>query len=89
MPRRSEGARLYLRERKGREPVFVIRDGEREFGTGRSAGERDRAEKEFETYLAKKHRPEFSETDPSKVLIADVRRSIISSERRPRGDQMS
>lgn len=71
MPRPAKGARLYLRERAGRESVWVIRDGSREISTGLCPSDSGAAEKAFSDYLAHKHTPDFSATDPERVLIAD------------------
>ncbi len=73
MPRQAKGSRLYLRKRKGREAVWVIRDSDgSEVGTGCRSGDRERAEKELEAFLIKKHKPNFENRDPSVVIIADV-----------------
>ena len=52
MPRPAKGARLYVRERAGREPVWVIRDGGREIATG--ARSRDEAERSLARYILDK-----------------------------------
>lgn len=72
MPRRREPPRLYLRERRGREAVWVIRDGGEEVSTGCSPGDRTGAEEALVRYIRSKHRPTFSDRDPSAVLVADV-----------------
>lgn len=71
MPRRSEGARLYLYERPGREAVYIIRDGSYQRSTGCGRFDRGGAEEELQQYLEKKHRPGGSSA-PSEVPIADV-----------------
>lgn len=56
MPRPSKGARLYLRKRKNREPVYVIRDdGGVEITTGTECSQA--AEEALAEYIATKHRP--------------------------------
>jgi integrase len=72
MPRRSKGARLWLRRRRGRAAQWVILDHCREYRTG--AGENDlrAAESALARYLANKRRPQFGDGHPSQVLIADV-----------------
>jgi integrase len=72
MPRRSKGARLWLRKRWGRTAQWVILDHGREIRTG--AGEHDlgAAESALAQYLANKRRPQFGDGHPSHVLIADV-----------------
>jgi integrase len=72
MPRRSKGPRLYLRERRGRESVWVILDGENEISTGCGAGDRGGAEKALSAYLAKKHKPDWQNSHPAEVAVADV-----------------
>ena len=72
MPRRSKGPRLYIRERKGRPPVFVILDGTTEVGTGCGLDDRRGAEKALEAYITRKHRPAFGVGDPAEVPVADV-----------------
>ena len=72
MPRRAKGARLYLRKRRGREAVWVILDGENEVSTGCGAGGRGDAEKALVAYIAKKHRPNWQNSHPSEVIVADV-----------------
>lgn len=54
MPMPAKGPHLALRRRKGREPVWVIRDtGRVEVGTG--SGDRDAAEIALARYIAAKH----------------------------------
>ena len=48
MPRRAKGPRLYLYERKGREPVWIIRDGTYQIGTGCPASDIAGAERALE-----------------------------------------
>jgi integrase len=82
MPRRSKGPRLYLRERKGREAVFVILDGGNEVGTGCGADNRGGAERELQAYLARKHRPDWRSGHPAEVMVADVL-ALYGSEKAP------
>jgi integrase len=82
MPRRSKGPRLYLRERNGREPVYVILDGKDEVGTGCGADDRGGAERKLQEYLARKYRPSWRSGDPVEVMICDVL-SLYGSERAP------
>ena len=72
MPRPKKGARLYLRERDGRDGTWVIRDGAKEIGTG--CGERDLrgAEEALAAYIGKRHKPDFGDHTPASVLIPDV-----------------
>jgi hypothetical protein len=72
MPRRSKGARLWLRYRRGRAAQWVILDHGREFRTGASENDLSAAEGALAQYLANKRRPQFGDGHPSRVLIADV-----------------
>ena len=73
MPRKAEGARLYLRRRKGRDPVYVILDqGGFEQSTGCGADEVAGAEKAFSQYLGTKHKTSVGAQDPAVLSIADV-----------------
>ena len=72
MPRRSKGPRLYCRERKGRDPVWVILDGKDEISTGCSADDRGRAEKALAGYIGKKHKPDWQNSHPAEIAVADV-----------------
>ena len=73
MPRKAEGARLYLRRRKGRDPVYVILDQHGfEQSTGCGPDEIGGAEKAFSQYLATKHKTSLGAHDPSVISIADV-----------------
>jgi integrase len=72
MPRRSKGARLWLRYRRGRTAQWVILDHGREVRTG--AGEDDlvSAERALADYIALKRQPNFGDGRPSLVLVADA-----------------
>lgn len=83
MPRKAKGARLYIRERAGREAVWVIRDGSGEVSTGICASDGGAAEKALADYLAHKHTPDFSSTEPERVLIADCL-ALYAEEAAPR-----
>jgi integrase len=72
MPRKSKGPRLYLRERRSREAVYVILDGKNEVGTGCSGDNRSGAEKALADYIGKKHRPAWLSGHPSEIAVADV-----------------
>ena len=71
MPRPAKGARLYLKRFKTG-PAWIIRDGPTERGTGCGEGERAGAERALGEYLAKKHRPDYSDGNPANVKIGDV-----------------
>jgi len=72
MPRRSKGPRLYCRERRGREPVWVILDGKEEISTGCGLDDRRGAEKALAEHIAKKHKPDWQNRHPAEVGVADV-----------------
>ena len=72
MPRKPKGARLYLRKRRGREPVWVILDGADEVGTGCCADDCRGAEKALAEYIARKHKPDWQNRHPAEVTVADV-----------------
>ena len=72
MPRKSKGPRLYLRQRHGREAVYVILDGKNEVVTGCSGDDRRGAEKALGEYIGKKHQPDWRNCHPSEIAVADV-----------------
>ena len=70
---RAKGARLWLRPGHGSEPVWLIKDGDKRFSTGRSAADREAAERDLADYLARKYEPpREGNRDPAQVEIADV-----------------
>jgi integrase len=72
MPAKRKGPRLYKRTRKGRAPVWVIRDGTNEISTGCGPGDDQRAEEALADYIARKHQPTKRESKLARILIADV-----------------
>jgi integrase len=72
MPRRSKGARLWLRKRRDRPAQWVILDHGREIRTGAGPDDLRAAEGALAQYLANKRRPQFGDGHPSRVLIAEV-----------------
>lgn len=72
MPRRSKGARLYLRRRCGRATVWVILDQGREISTGAGQNDIGAAEEALAAFIGDKRRPDFGEGHPAQVLIADA-----------------
>ena len=78
MPRRSKGARLWLRPARKRadggveRAVWIIRDGRHDESTGCGAGEGAAAERRLATYIAAKYAPERRERDLAATPIADV-----------------
>lgn len=71
MPRRARPPYLYLRERAGRPATWIIRDGQRERGTGCGRDGHREAEVHLAAYLATKYTPPRS-NDLTKIAIADV-----------------
>lgn len=72
MPRPAKGARLYLRERRGREPQWVIRDREREFGTGCGQGDLREAENALAHYLTERFKADPGKRDLDRITVAEV-----------------
>jgi hypothetical protein len=72
MPRRSKGARLYLRQRRQRTAVWFILDSGREISTGAGESDIGKAEEALASHIGRKHRPDFGQGHPSHVLIADA-----------------
>jgi integrase len=72
MPRPGKGARLWLRQRRGRDAVWVILDRGREISTGASEGDIGAAEKVLADHIGQKRRPRFGDGQADQVLIADV-----------------
>jgi integrase len=72
MPRPSKGPRLYLRRRKGQEPVYVIRDGSKEVSTGCAAADVEKASESLRGYLASRFRPETGQKHLNKIYISEV-----------------
>jgi len=82
MPRPAKPPRLYLRERRGREPQWVILDRGQERGTGFGQGREREAEEAFADYLAEKHTADWGDGDPAQVPVADVL-TLYATERAP------
>jgi|DEB0MinimDraft_3_1074331.scaffolds.fasta_scaffold00010_12 integrase len=72
MPARSKGPRLYLRRRKGRESVWVIRDGTTEESTGCGPGDNQAAQEALADYIARKYQPIKRESKLARIPVADV-----------------
>lgn len=74
MPHRGKGARLWLRERRGRKSVWVIRDGSYQKGTGCAPHDIVGAERALATYIAGKHVRGLRRgtRDPEEIPVADV-----------------
>lgn len=72
MPRPAKPPRLYLRERKGRESIYVILDRGNEVSTHCGPDRQREAEEAFARYLGEKHAPNWGNGDPARVAVADV-----------------
>jgi integrase len=72
MSRPANPPRLYLRERKGRNPIWVVLDAGDEVSTGCGAGDREGAERALARYIARKHKPKIGISDQRALPIADV-----------------
>ncbi len=81
MPRRSKGARLYLRDavtdpKTGavlENAVWVIRDGSKSRRTGCAPGEVEHAEQALAAYIQARHQPDRArDRDPDHIEISDV-----------------
>jgi integrase len=79
MPRRSKGARLWLRPARRnkvgkvtRHAIWIILDGGKHLATGCSEGETERAEQLLATYIAQKYHLDRRERDLHKIDVADV-----------------
>ncbi|MDR3496254.1 MAG: tyrosine-type recombinase/integrase [Ancalomicrobiaceae bacterium] len=92
MPRKSKGARLWLRperfDRDGRRisnALWIIVDGGRQYPTGCAEGEIGRAELALQRHITAKHEPQRIERALHETRIADVL-SIYIDDCRPSGD---
>lgn len=72
MPRPAKPARLWLHEREGRAPVWVILDRGRQYHTGCAAADRAGAEEALATHIARQRATDWSETHPSRVPVVAV-----------------
>jgi integrase len=74
MPRPSKGPRLYLQKAKDRRRLWIIRDGQQNFGTGCAESDRAGAERELAAYISGKHDPKASRGsgNPNAIKIADA-----------------
>ena len=67
MPRHAQGPRLYLRQRKGREPIWVIRDGPDEESTGCGKDDVEGAAHALQEYLTKRFTPNTGQRDLAQI----------------------
>jgi hypothetical protein len=90
MSRRAQGARLWLKPaERGRDAVWVIKDGKHRESTGCGPGEVEAAERKLREYLANKYQvPRIKQCDPSDVKLADVIKiyadDVASGDSRPK-----
>jgi hypothetical protein len=78
MPRKAKAARLFLRSRKGRPPVYVIKDNGNEVSTG--TGDLKEAEKHLAAYITTKAREEVIKIDEYAPKNADEVTNIASAD---------
>lgn len=74
MPTPAKGPRLWLRKRKGRPAVWLIRDGSHEESTSCRYRDHSGAERKLAAYLADKHAQSSrrGQRHPSQIPVADV-----------------
>jgi integrase len=74
MPRPSKGPRLALQKGDGRNAKWIIRDGQRNIGTGCDEGDRAKAEGKLAEYILAKHDPAkaIRSGSPNETKIADI-----------------
>lgn len=88
MPRRAKGPRLYLKQREGREAVWIVRDGQYERSTGCGENRLGEAEVELANHiLSKTTRAAVDaarrKSDPAQVGLAEVM-ALYLDERAPK-----
>src|SRR5262245_17769294 len=79
MPRRSKGARLWLRPARRdnagtvtKRPVWLILDAGRQIATGCAEVEAEQAEQLLAAYITQKYRPGRRERDLDAIDVADI-----------------
>jgi integrase len=72
MPRPAKPPRLYLRDREGRGPIWVVLDSGNEVSTGCGPGDREGAERALARYIARKYHPKIGVSDQRILPVADV-----------------
>lgn len=82
MPRHAKGARLYLRSRRGRDPIWVILDHGEEIATGCHEGDGEQAEKALSDYIARKYQSPQGPCHPDKMSVSRAL-EIYGNERGP------
>lgn len=69
---RAKGARLWLEVRKGRNPIYYIRDGEHKKSTGCFGDNLEGANKALSRYLAETFRPNTNQQELDCISCAEV-----------------
>lgn len=69
---RDKGPRLWIEERKGRPPVYVIRDGKKKCSTGLPPERFEEAKQELARYVAATYGPEPYKAQAQQISIAEV-----------------
>ncbi len=82
MPRPEKPPRLHLQRRKGRRPVWQIRDGARYISTGCGEGERERAETALAEFIATKYRAPDGPRSAKALSVAEIL-TIYANEHAP------
>ncbi len=78
MPRRKQGARLWLRPARSgsdgadRQAMWIIVDERKHHATGCTEREIEGAERALSAYIAAKHEPKRTEQDVKEIVVADV-----------------
>ena len=75
MPTPAKGPRLWLRKRRGRPSVWIIRDGDYQEGTGFGRSDIAEAERVLADYIDRKHLKAAKKSAPrsaDQIPIADV-----------------
>ena len=68
----SDPVRSVAKRRRQRGAVWVILDSGREISTGAGESDISAAEEALANHIGQKHRPDFGQGHPSRVLIADA-----------------
>ena len=69
---RVKGPRLYLEEREGRDPTWIIRDGSERRRTSLPPERYEEAKQKLAEYIAETYRPEPIKAQASEISIAEV-----------------
>ena len=69
MPQPAKGAKLYLRKRANKNPIWVILDRGTEIATGCHEGDREQAEKQLSDYIVRKYERPAGPCSPDQMSI--------------------